>query len=132
MGEVDGALLRIGDVCACFVTIAHSETKQSPAGLWLFVPRMFQKSEVFGSSHGTLVYHCLSSRMHTKKEYGNRLLKIYRARFSTYAVQVQVQRRRSDLSTELASKKATCGAPAPFRACASQKRLLVRQSTLNV
>lgn len=94
MWEMEADLLRIAIACGRSVTIGPSTTKCLNAGSRVCAARTFQKGEVIGSYYGALVNHDLSSREHTRKLYGNKVLKVDVAQFSRYALQVQVQRRR--------------------------------------
>lgn len=85
---MDVAELSTADACACFVTIASWNIKHFSVGLEVFAASKFQKNEVLGSYYGTLVHHDLSSRAHTKKVYGNGVLKVDVARISMYAMRV--------------------------------------------
>lgn len=106
---MDVDLLRVADACACSVNVATSKTEHVSAGLGVLAARMLRRSEVFGSFCGTLVYHSLSSREHTKKAYRDRALKVDVSRFSEYALRVKVPGRRFERTTErIEHKKAIC------------------------
>lgn len=117
--EVDVDILRVADACACSVTIAPSKIRHPSAGLGVFASRTFQKDDIIGAYYGTLVYHDLSSRQHTRKVYGDGVLKVDVARFSKYALQLRVQGKRFEgVKERICGAKAVCIVPASFCACA--------------
>lgn len=59
----------------------------------MLASRTFQKEDVIGAYYGTLLYHDFSSRKHTRKVYGDGILKVDMARFPNYALQLKVQGR---------------------------------------
>lgn len=119
MQEVYAGVLCIADACKRSVTVAFSEIKHFNACSAVFAVRRFQNGEVVGCYHGTLVYQDLSSKEHTRKLYGNGLLKVDAARFSRYALQAQLRRRRLQRGTErLGNSERICVVPAFFCAIA--------------
>lgn len=99
MREVNADLLCIADSCAFSVTIKPLILKRSIAGLEWFATSTLQRGEAIKKYCETLAYHDLSSRKYRRELFGDVVLKLDVALFSRYAVQVQVQGRRSNRAT---------------------------------
>lgn len=91
MREMQTDLPHIADACACSAIIAPPMTKHFSSGLGVFAARTSQMAEDIASYYVTLIYHDISCREQTRKVYGDIVRKVDVARFSKYALQVQVQ-----------------------------------------
>lgn len=80
----------IVDACAYSVTKEPWKATYSDAGLRMFAARTFQKVEAIQGYYGTLVYHSLSFKEHTRKRNDDAVLMMDLARSSKYLLQIEV------------------------------------------
>lgn len=106
------------DVYSCGVKVALSRIRQSNSRLGVFAARTCTKGAVPIPYYGTIDCHGSPSRLRTQEVHEDGVSKVDLARLPKYALQLRIQSRRFEKTTELLpDREAVCYYPHSFCLC---------------